>query len=198
PPPDLSQQIERVKQLVTAWGMNPHGLSGVEADDIIATCVKRANAAGLRTVIVSADKDLLQLVDGGVVMYDTMRDKVFGRAETLEKMGVPPEQVRDLLALMGDSSDNIPGVPSVGAKTAAKYLSAYGSLDGLYENLGQIKGKAKEKLEEHRDQAYLSRDLVSLRDDVELPFDPAECTFEGGDVAELRRIFAELEFTALL
>jgi DNA polymerase I len=198
PPPDLSQQIERVRQLVTAWGMNPHGLAGVEADDIIATCVKRANEAGLRTVIVSADKDLLQLVNGGVVMYDTMRDKVFGRAETVEKMGVPPEQVRDLLALMGDSSDNIPGVPSVGAKTAAKYLASYGSLDGLYENLDKIKGKTGEKLAEHRDQAYLSRELVSLRDDVELPFDPAECVYEGGDVPELRRIFAELEFTALL
>jgi DNA polymerase I len=198
PPPDLSQQIERVKQLVTAWGMNPHGLPGVEADDIIATCVKRANEAGLRTVIVSADKDLLQLVDGSVVMYDTMRDKVFGHAETIEKMGVPPGQVRDLLALMGDSSDNIPGVPSVGAKTAAKYLAAYGSLDGLYENLDKIKGKGKQKLEENRDQAYLSRDLVSLKDDVELPFDPAECIFEGGDVPELRRIFSELEFTALL
>lgn len=198
PPPDLSQQIERVREIVTAWGMNPHGLPGVEADDIIATCVKRANEAGLRTVIVSADKDLLQLVNGSVVMYDTMREKVFGRLETIERMGVPPEQVRDLLALMGDASDNIPGVPSVGAKTAAKYLASYGSLDGLYENLDKIKGKAREKLEEHRDQAYLSRDLVSLKDDVSLPFDPVDCVFDGGDVAELRRIFSELEFTALL
>src|SRR5690606_24256382 len=91
-----------------------------------------------------------------------------------------------------------PGVPSVGAKTAAKYLASYGSLDGLYENLDKIKGKAREKLEEHRDQAYLSRDLVSLKDDVSLPFDPVDCVFDGGDVAELRRIFSELEFTALL
>lgn len=198
PPPDLSMQIERILELVTVWGMNPIGIPGFEADDIIATCAVKARAAGLKVVIVSADKDLLQLIDEETVMYDTMRGTIFGEAETIERMGVPPEQVRDLLALMGDSSDNIPGVPSVGAKTAAKFLGKYGSLEGIYENIEDFKGKTKERLIENRDVAFLSRELVALKDDMELPFDPTECRFDGGDLSALRRIFAELEFTALM
>lgn len=198
PPPDLSIQIERIVELVTAWGMNPIGIPGYEADDIIATCVVRARAAGLKVVIVSADKDLLQLIDDETVMYDTMRGTIYGRKETIDRMGVPPEQVRDLLALMGDSSDNIPGVPSVGQKTAAKFLGKYGSLEGIYEHIDEFKGKTRERLIEYRDVAFLSRDLVALKQDVELPFDPLECRFEGGDLGALRRIFSELEFTALM
>ena len=147
-PPDLEQQMIRVREIAEAWGMAPLEAPGFEADDIIATLVTQARAQGLRVVIVSADKDLLQLVGPDVVMYDTMRDKVFGAEETREKLGVEPEQVRDLLALMGDSSDNVPGVPSVGQKTAAKLLADYGSLDGIYENLEGITRKAlKAKLE---------------------------------------------------
>ncbi len=119
-PPDLHQQMLRVREIVDAWGMTPLEAPGFEADDIIATLVREARENGLRVVIVSADKDLLQLVGDDVVMYDTMRGKVFGPEETIEKFGVEPRQVRDLLALMGDSSDNVPGVPSVGQKTAAK------------------------------------------------------------------------------
>jgi DNA polymerase-1 len=198
-PPDLQQQMERVREIVEAWGMSPLEAPGFEADDIIATLVREAREKGLRVVIVSADKDLLQLVGDDVVMYDTMRGKVFGPAETHEKFGVGPEQVRDLLALMGDSSDNVPGVPSVGQKTAAKLLNEHASLEGIYENLESITRKAlKQKLGDHRDEALLSRDLVSLRDDV--PVDSAAVTraYGGGNTAALRSLFSELELTRVL
>jgi DNA polymerase-1 len=198
-PPDLEQQMIRVREIAEAWGMAPLEAPGFEADDIIATLVTQARAQGLRVVIVSADKDLLQLVGPDVVMYDTMRDKVFGSEETREKLGVDPEQVRDLLALMGDSSDNVPGVPSVGQKTAAKLLAEYGSLDGIYENLEGITRKAlKAKLGEHRDKALASRKLVTLRHDVPIEPDAVTRPYGGGNSAALRSLFSELELTRLL
>jgi DNA polymerase-1 len=198
-PPDLSQQMVRVKEVATAWGLHPLELAGFEADDIIATITRQAREAGLSVVIVSADKDLLQLVTDGVTMYDTMREKVFGRAETIERMGVPPEQVRDLLALMGDSSDNVPGVKGVGQKTAAKLLEDHGSLDGIYAAIDEIKQKAlKQKLIDHREEAYLSREVVSLRHDVDVPLRLDAARYDGGDAHALRKLFTELEFTRML
>jgi DNA polymerase-1 len=197
-PPDLEQQVKRVGEVMASMRLVCLEKQGFEADDVIATVVKRAREEGLKTVIVSADKDLLQLVGPDVCMYDTMREKVFGVPETVEKMGVAPAQVRDLLALMGDSSDNVPGVPGVGQKTAAKLLVDFGDLDAVYARLDEVKGKVKEKLGAHREEAILSRELVRLRDDVDVGFDPAACRYEGGDPAEMRRLFAELEFTRLL
>ncbi len=198
-PPDLRQQMNRVREIVEAWGMNPIEAPGFEADDIIATVVKQAREQGLRVVIVSADKDLLQLVGPEVLMYDTMRNKVFGPAETREKLGVGPDQVRDLLALMGDSSDNIPGVPSVGQKTAAKLLQDYGSLDAIYEHIDDIKRKAlKERLETHRQDAMASLALVTLRNDVQISPQAVVRPYDGGSAAALRNIFSELELTRLL
>lgn len=197
-PPDLGQQIDRVMEIFRAWEVPLLEQAGFEADDVIATLVKQANARKWKSVIVSADKDLLQLVGDGVVMYDTMRDRVFGVEETIEKFGVPPEQVRDLLALMGDSSDNVPGVPSVGVKTAAKLLVAHGDLDQLFANLDKVKGRVKDKLAEHRDQAYLSRELVTLRDDVDVALDPHSLGWNGGDGQAIREIFVELEFNRML
>jgi DNA polymerase-1 len=198
-PPDLKQQMIRVREVVEAWGMSPMEAPGFEADDVIATLVAQARDKGLRVVIVSADKDLLQLVGPDVVMYDTMRDKVFGAEETREKLGVEPGQVRDLLALMGDSSDNVPGVPSVGQKTAAKLLDEYGSFEGIYENLENITRKAlKAKLTEHRDAALASRELVTLRTDVAIEKDAVTRPYDGGDTGALRALFSELELTRLL
>lgn len=198
PPEDLEQQIGRVKELVAAWEIPMLEAPGWEADDVIATIVKKSRAQGWQVVIVSADKDLLQLAGEDVVMYDTMRERVFGIAETIEKFGVPPAQVRDLLSLTGDKSDNVPGVPSVGPKTAAKLLATYDTLDGIYEHIEELKGKAKTKLEEHRDDAYLSRELVSLQDELEIPLDAEALKFTGGDPENVRKLFAELEFTRLL
>jgi len=198
-PPDLAQQMVRVHEIVEAWGMAPIEAAGFEADDIIATLVAQARDKGLRVVIVSADKDLLQLVGPDVVMYDTMRNKVFGTEETREKLGVEPGQVRDLLALMGDSSDNVPGVPSVGQKTAAKLLADYGSFEGIYENLDSITRKAlKAKLTDHRDDALASRELVTLRDDLAIDADAVTRPYGGPDAVALRALFSELELTRLL
>ena len=198
-PPDLQQQMIRVREVVEAWGMAPIEAPGFEADDIIATLVAQARDKGLRVVIVSADKDLLQLVGTDVLMYDTMRNKVFGAEETREKLGVEPGQVRDLLALMGDSSDNVPGVPSVGQKTAAKLLDEYGSFEGIYENLENITRKAlKAKLTEYRDEALTSRELVTLRTDVAIDADAVTRPYAGGDTGALRALFRDLELTRLL
>ena len=199
PPPDLRQQMTRVREIVDAWGMSPIEVDGFEADDVIASIVTAARQKGLRVVIVSADKDLLQLVGDDVVMYDTMRDKTFGPQETLEKFGVGPDQVRDLLALMGDSSDNVPGVPSVGQKTAATLLQTWGSLEGVYEHLAEIKRKAlQQKLRDHEADAMTSRDLVTLRRDVPIADNVVADPYNGGDPSALRSLFSQLEFTRLL
>jgi DNA polymerase I len=198
-PPDLRQQAERVREVVEALGLPTAEAPGFEADDVIAALVKRARAQGLRAVVVSADKDLLQLVDHDVLMYDTMRERVFGSAEAEAKMGVPPSQIRDLLALQGDSSDNIPGVRGVGPKTAVALLEQWGDLDGIYAHLDEIEKKAvRKKLIDHRDEAMLSRELVTLRDDVPIDVDPKGLDYGGGDLPKLRSLYGELELTRLL
>ncbi|MGD8862759.1 MAG: DNA polymerase I [Myxococcales bacterium] len=198
-PPDLKQQMTRVGEVVEAYHLPIMQQDGMEADDVIASAVKRARDEGLNVVIVSSDKDLMQLLGDDVTMYDTAREKVYGPPEAEKKLGVPPPQVRDYLALVGDSSDNVPGVPSVGPKTATQLLAEYGDLDGIYEHLGDIKRKAvKKKLEDFRDQAYLSRDLVTLEDDVDVAVDADELAFPEPDVGRLRSLFTELGFTRLL
>jgi len=198
-PPDLTLQMVRVREIAEAWGMRPIEAAGYEADDVIATLVAAAREAGRRVVIVSADKDLLQLVGDDVVMYDTMRNKVFGPEETRERFGVDPGQVRDLLSLMGDSSDNVPGVPSVGQKTAAKLLNDHGTLERIYENLEGITRKTlKQKLMDHREDAMTARELVTLREDVPIDLETVKLPYDGGNVAALRGIFSELELTRLL
>jgi DNA polymerase-1 len=198
-PDDLKQQMGRVREVADAYAIPCYERDGVEADDLIATLVKKARQAGRPVVIVSADKDLLQLVGEGVWMLDTMKQRAFGPAETVEKLGVTPEQVRDYLALVGDSSDNVPGVPSVGPKTAVELLTQYGTLDGIYEHLPELKKKAlKAKLEEHKALAYLSRDLVSLKDDYELELDETKLIYGGWDDAALRTFVKHYGFVRLI
>jgi DNA polymerase-1 len=198
-PPDLSQQMARVREVLEAYAIPILQQDGIEADDMIATLVRRACEQGMHVVIVSADKDLLQLVNDCVMMYDTGRNTIFGASETRDRLGVSPAQVRDYLALVGDSSDNVPGVPSVGPKTAQGLLEQYGDLDGLYSQLAQITKKGlREKLEQHRDQAYLSRQLVTLRDDLAVSVDPSALAWAGADIERLRELFLEFGFTRLL
>jgi DNA polymerase-1 len=145
-------------------------------------------------VIASADKDLLQLIRDDVVMLDSMRDKIYGEDETIEKLGIRPSQVRDYLSLTGDASDNVPGVPGVGPKTAVQLLTQFGSLDEIYANVDSVEKKSiREKLAVNRDKAYLSQQLVSLLDDVPIDFDLEKLRYGGADVPALRRIFTELE-----
>ena len=194
-PDDLRQQLQRVEQVVRAFNVAILKLDGVEADDLIASSVKQARARGLRVVVVASDKDLMQLVGPDVVLYDTMRDRVFGVAEVEERFGVRIDQLRDLLALTGDSSDNIPGVPSVGPKTAKDLLVEYGTLGGVYEHLEQIQRKAlREALTNNKELAFISQRLVTLKDDCCEQFDPADFARRPRDVATLRTLYTELGF----
>lgn len=198
-PPDLKQQIQRCEEIVRAYQIPVFKLPGVEADDLIATVVTQSRPLGLQVVIVGADKDLMQLVSKDVVLYDTMRDKVFGPEEVEDRFGVKISQVRDLLALMGDSSDNIPGVPSVGPKTARDLLLSYETLAGVYEHLNEIKRKKlKQTLAEHREQAELSQRLVTLKDDCAITLDLQALRRNGRDVERLRELFLELGFARQL
>lgn len=198
-PPDLKQQMERVREVAEAYGIEVFQQDGMEADDIIASLVRAARERDLAVVMVSADKDLLQLVGDRVWMLDSMRDKLYGRAETEARLGVAPEKVRDLLALVGDSSDNVPGVPSVGPKTAVALLYEHGDLDGVYANLERVeRARLRGKLEEHREAAYRSRELVTLRDDLDLGFEEGRLGFSGHADRRLIDLFKELGFTRLL
>jgi DNA polymerase-1 len=201
PPADLSSQIERCRQIVEAYNIPIFQVDGLEADDLIAVAVDRALADGLSVVVVSSDKDLMQLVhddDARVVLWDSMRDKVYGPREVEAKFGVPPSKLRDLLALTGDSSDNVPGVPSVGPKTAADLLAQFGDLDGIYARLGEVKRpKLQAALRDHEADARLSRTLVTLKRDAPLAWDLAHLVYGGANHVELRRLFGELEFTRL-
>ena len=202
PPPDLSQQMARVEEIVRAWDAAIFRVDGLEADDLIAAVVARAVADGLRVVVATADKDMMQLVHDGdedVVLWDTMRDRVYGPAEVKDKLGVPPSQVRDFLALTGDTSDNVPGVPGVGPKTAADLLAQFGSVEGIYARLAEVaKPKLRENLRTHEDDARVSQKLVTLDAAAPLDWSRDKLLWGGADVPTLRRLFTELEFNRQL
>ncbi len=201
-PPDLGQQMARCEEFARASNIPIFQAEGIEADDLIAAVVERAVNEGVRVVIVSADKDLMQLIhdtDDRVLMWDSMRDRTYGAPEVSLKFGVPPSQLRDLLALTGDTSDNIPGVPSVGPKTAADLLRAYETLDGVYANLSTIKrAKLREALQQHETDARISQVLVTLKRDVEVSWSKESLRYGGANVETLRSFFLELELTRFL
>ncbi len=198
PPPDLAPQMARCRAVAEAYAIPVLQRDGWEADDLIATVVKRARDEGMKVVVCTGDKDLLQLVTDEVIVWDAMRQRVFGPAEVKEKWGVEPKQVRDLLSLMGDSSDNIPGVAHVGEKTAAKLLNEHGSLDGIYANLSKVKGKTQEYLKEHEADARLSFQLVGLAEGVPIEFDREKLRYGGFDKATVRALFVDLEFNRMV
>jgi len=194
-PTDLKQQMLRCEQIVRAFNIPIFKQDGVEADDLIASAVKSAGEHDLRVVIVAADKDLMPLVSERTIMWDTMRDRVFGVTEVEERFGVRIDQVQDLLALTGDTSDNIPGVPSVGPKTAKDLLVEFGTLSGIYERIDEIKKKGlKDKLVENKDKAFLSQQLVKLKDDCPIVIDHAHLAYGGRDIPALKALYAELGF----
>jgi DNA polymerase-1 len=202
PPPDLSQQMARVHEIIRAWNVACFEREGFEADDLIASVAARALGEGLRVVIVSADKDLMQLVhddDQRVVLWDSMRDRVYGPREVHEKLGVAPSQVRDFLALTGDTSDNVPGVPGVGPKTACDLLGQFGSMDGIYARVDQItKPKLRENLRTHEADARASQTLVTLDASSTLEWDRAKLLWGGANVPALRVLYTHLEFNRQL
>ncbi|MFL6861441.1 MAG: 5'-3' exonuclease H3TH domain-containing protein, partial [Allosphingosinicella sp.] len=170
PPPDLVPQFPLIRDATRAFSLPCIEEEGLEADDIIACYSKAALGEGWKVTIVSSDKDLMQLVEEGRLdLYDTMNDRRLGRDYVIEKFGVPPEKLGDVLALMGDSVDNIPGVPGVGPKTAAQLIQDYGDLESVLAHAEEIKKpKLKQNLIEHADSARLSRELVTLVCDAPL------------------------------
>ncbi len=198
-PDDLRSQLQRCEQIVLGYHAAIYKEEGVEADDLIATVVRRARELKLKVVILAADKDLMQLVGEDVLLWDTMRSRVIGPPEVEERFGVRVDQLKDLLALMGDTSDNIPGVPSVGPKTAMELLKAYGTLQGIYDNLDKITKKGLlQKLTEHREQAFLSQRLVALKDDCNIEVSREALLYRGRDVEKLKALYTELGFTRML
>src|SRR5450631_734037 len=197
-PPELAAQLSLVRQVVDAFGLAQLQVAGFEADDIIATLAKVASSAGMQVVICSSDKDLMQLCGGDISVLDTMKNRRFGVEEVREKFGVPPDLVGDVLALMGDSVDNVPGVAGIGPKTAAELINKFGSLDALLAGAGEIKGKRGASIVEARDAIRLSRELVRLREDVPLPKTLEELHRIEPDKEQLRALFRELEFSRLV
>ena len=204
-PDDLSEQIEPLLELVQALGFPMLQISGVEADDVIGTLARRGVEQGMHVLISTGDKDMAQLVDGKVTLINTMTDTRLDRDGVKQKFEVWPEQIIDYLALVGDSSDNIPGVPGIGPKTAAPLLSHFGDLDKLYANLKrvpevEVRG-AKQlpaKLEQHKDAAYLSRKLATIHCDVNLPFKPTELAMRAPDKEHLRELYTRFGFKSWL
>ena len=197
-PDDLRDQLAPVKSICRAIGFPLIEIEGVEADDVIATISKMAKKAKYKCVISSLDKDLMQLVeDPHISMMDTMKHKIFNEESVFEKFGVKPNQIRDLLALVGDTSDNIPGVPKVGQKTAAKWLNQYGDLNSIKENAESIKGVVGENLRNALDDLDRNLELVSLKNDVEINQTFESLLVPNPNEEELNKIFAELEFKTL-
>jgi DNA polymerase-1 len=197
PPPELVPQFALVREVTRVLALPMFEVDGFEADDVIGTLATAARARGYQTTIVSSDKDLMQLVGPDCVLYDTMRDARYDPAGVQDKLGVRPDQVVDWLALMGDASDNIPGVPGIGKKTAADLLQAHQTLEGVYRDIDRLTGKRRESLLEHRGAAFLSQKLATIRTDVELELDLDALVVGNPDPAEVGALLARLEFKNL-
>ena len=197
-PDELRSQTEPLLEAVDALGLPLLRVPGVEADDVIGTLACRASHSGQQVLISTGDKDMAQLVDERITLINTMSGSILDRAGVKAKFDVFPEQIIDYLALVGDSSDNIPGVDKVGPKTAAKWLNQYGSLDALLAHAGEISGKVGENLRSGLSTLALSRALATIRTDLELPLDAAGLLRREPDLARLRAIYARLELRSLL
>jgi len=197
-PDDLVPQIGPIKEMVRAFNIPVLEKQGFEADDIIGTIARECEDAGMTVVVVTGDKDLMQIVSPNVTLLDTMKDKVSGIPEVLERFGVEPERVVEILGLAGDTSDNIPGVPGVGEKTALKLIQEFGSLDALLERAGEVKGKTGERLREFAEQARLSRKLATIDRHTPVEYRYEDLAFSPPDTKRLADLFREYGFTTLM
>jgi len=197
-PDDLRAQIEPLLTAVSAMGLPLLRITGVEADDVIGTLAQRSAARGEQVLISTGDKDIAQLVNERITLINTMSDTLLDRDGVKAKFDVYPEQIIDYLALVGDSSDNIPGIDKVGPKTAAKWLNAYGTLDAILEHAAEITGKVGENLRAGTDTVALSRRLATIRCDVDLPLDEAALVPRPADTAALRELYTRLEMRSFL
>jgi DNA polymerase-1 len=197
-PDDLRQQVEPIKELVRAFRIPVLELDGFEADDIIGTIAHDCGELGIDTVVVTGDKDLMQIVGEHVTLLDTMKEKVSGPAEVVERFGVGPEKVVDILGLAGDTSDNIPGVPGIGEKTAIKLVQQFGSMNDVLARADEVKGKTGENLRAFADQARLSRQLATIDCRVPISYDMADFAAEPPDNNMLAELFRRFGFTSLM
>src|SRR5205809_5336314 len=198
PPDDLRPQFPLIRAAVRAFEIPCLEQGGFEADDLIATYVRQACEADASATIVASDKDLMQLVTDCVVMYDTMKDRRIGIPEVIEKFGVPPEKVIEVQALIGDSTDNVPGVPGIGVKTAAQLIGQYGDLETLLTRAGEIKQeKRRQALIENAERARLSKKLVTLDANVALEVPLAELAVHEPDYKQLVAFLKAMEFATL-
>jgi len=197
-PPDLPEQIDWIKKILQAMHIPTLEKAGYEADDIIGTIAKDLEKRGYEIIIVTGDKDLMQLVNDRICLLDTMKGKWTRREGVFERFGVAPEQVIDVLGLAGDSSDNIPGVPGIGGKTAAALIQQYGCIENLYLKLDELKGKRRETLEQNKEAALLSKRLATIHCEVPIDYAIEDFDLVEPDQSQLQAIFRELEFTRLL
>ena len=197
-PEDLVLQMPRIDDLIAAFRVPAIRIPGMEADDIIATLAHRYAGKVDKVVIVSSDKDLMQLVTDKVVMLDTMKDRWIDEKAVMEKFGVEPSRVVQVQALMGDSSDNIPGLPGVGPKTAGKLIDRFGSVEELLKRHDEVGGKVGEKLPEQAEELRTSLSLVTLKDDVSVSQTLDDLAISGFDTQAVRELFEELEFARLV
>ena len=198
-PEDLIPQFEYIRKAVKAFSLPSIELINYEADDLLATYAKQIVEAGAKATIISSDKDLMQLVSEKIRLYDPMKNKVLGENEVFDKFGVKPSQVIDVQSLAGDSSDNIPGVPGIGVKTAAELINKYKTLDILLKNINEIpQNKRRETLLANRDKAILSKKLVTLKNDVPVNEKPEDFIMKNVDKEKLFEFLKEMEFNRLL
>jgi DNA polymerase-1 len=201
-PTDLAPQLSRIRQVVAAFGIPILVAEGFEADDVLGTIARRAATQSVHTVILTGDRDLLQLADANTTIRlagQKLSEAIdFGPEEVRQKFGVSPEQLVDYKALVGDTSDNIPGVRGVGEKTALDLLHTHATLDGIYAHLESVAARFRSKLEAGRETAYLSRKLAEIVTDVDIEFDLEACRVRGLDRDRVTELFRDLEFRSLL
>lgn len=200
-PEDIRKSVPIIKDIIRAYKIPILEVSGYEADDVIGTIANIANKKGIKTFMVTPDKDYGQLISENVIQYRPGKNgfETIGKKEILEKYGISdPEQIIDILGLMGDAVDNVPGCPGVGEKTAESLIKTYGSIEGIYQNIENIKGKLKEKLSDNKEQVLFSKFLVTIKKDVPISFNPEELKKDPCDKTSLRKIFEQLEFKTFI
>ena len=198
-PETLIPQIPCIKDIVRGFSIPVLEQQGIEADDIIGTLAKRHAGKDIKVVIVSGDKDMMQLVTDDVIMIDTMKDKIYDIAAVKVRFGVEPDRVVEILGLMGDASDNIPGVPGIGPKNALRLIEEYGTIEEIIRNVDRLKNaKAKQSIREYTDQARMSRDLAVIRTDADIDIDLEACRYTGPNPEILKGLFQEFEFSSLI
>ena len=198
-PDDLSPQIGRIRQMVDAFNIPRLEMEGFEADDVLGSIARIAAGQGLGVKIITGDRDLLQLVNERTAVYLAGDDQNYiSDEDVIKKLGVPPSQVVDYKALVGDKSDNIPGVAGIGEKTAISLLQKFGTLDSIYQNIDQVENRWKGKLEQNKENAFLSRELAQIKTDLTIKFDLERAKADGLDYQSIESIFKDLEFRSLL